>query len=324
MSEENLIIKRASQLSLVVSIFVLSLKIFAYFKTGSQAVLSDALESIVNVIAAFVAVWIIHVSLRPADKDHPYGHGKLENFSAAFEGGLVAFAAVIIFAESIKSLVRGEPIQHIDQGIFYVTLASILNLGLGLYLKYVSKKFGSEALYSSALHVLSDLWTTVGAVVGMILVSVTGYLWVDSATAIVMAFYLAYTGLRVVKSSIDGLMDSTDEKSLQKLADVCEKNRYPGIIDIHQTRIIRAGQFHHVDAHVVVPQFWSVVEVHKHTGDFEKSVVLAYDRSGEIAFHVDPCNQNYCESCNLSLCPIRQFEFKKTIEFSSKTLTRAP
>lgn len=314
----------ASLVSVLVSIAVLSLKTFAYVETRSQAVLSDALESIVNVIASLVALWIIHASSEPADDEHPYGHGKMEYFSATFEGGLVCFAGVMIIAEAINALIRGESVSNFAAGFTYSLAASALNLGLGLYLKMIGRRYHSAALSSSGTHVLSDLWTTAGSLLGLGLVWMTGKFWIDAVAALVMALYLLRSGYGVVRGAIGGLLDEIDEESLEKLAAILEKNRLPGIIDIHETRIIRAGRFHHIDAHVVVPEFWDVGEAHHQTTVFENKVVQDYHLEGEIAFHVDPCLKSYCDQCSFEPCPIRTGAFEKTIPFQGKDLTKKP
>ncbi len=317
-------IRWASRISVIVSVFVLTFKTLAYVRTHSQAVLSDALESIVNVIASIVALWIIHMSSEPADDEHPYGHGKLEYFSAAFEGGLVCFAGVMIIAESIHALMQGQSITSFEAGFFYSLIASFFNLVLGIYLLNIGKKNHSAALISSGTHVLSDLWTTAGSLLGLGIVWITGFNWIDSLVALAMAFFLLFSGYKVVRQAIGALMDEHDENSFNLLADVLENNRIPGIIDIHQTRIIRAGRFHHIDAHVVVPEFWDVSEAHHQTTCFENKVVKEYHLEGEIAFHVDPCLKSYCDQCELTECPIRCRPFEKRTRITSKSLTKKP
>lgn len=317
-------LKWASRLSVVVSIFVLSFKTLAYYRTGSQAILSDALESIVNVTASLVALWIIHVSTEPADDEHPYGHGKLEYFSAAFEGGLVCFAGIMIIAEAIQALIKGQSISNFEAGFIYTIIASLFNLGLGLYLKHIGTKHHSTALKSSGIHVLSDIWTSAGSLIGLGLVWALGWLWIDAGVALLMAFYLLASGYKVVRGAIGGLLDEHDAESLTRLAHVIEKNRFPGIIDIHQTRMIRAGRFHHIDAHVVVPEFWDVSEAHNQTTLFEQKVVTEYHLEGEIAFHVDPCLKTYCSQCDLSECPIRTHAFEKRVQIDGNSLTKKP
>lgn len=317
-------IKWASWASVLVSLFVLTFKTIAYLQTHSQAIFSDALESIVNVVASIVALWSVHESSIPADDQHPYGHGKLEYFSAAFEGGLICFAAIMIMGKSIYAMISHQPLENFASGFFFSILASFLNLFLGIYLKFIGKKYYSAALNSSGTHVLSDLWTTAGSLLGLGLVWVTDILWIDAVAAILMAFYLLYAGYKVVRFAFGGLLDEYDEESLQCLANSLEKNRIPGIIDIHQTRMIRAGRFHHIDAHLVIPEFWDISEAHSKTNAFEDDVVTDYPLEGEIAFHLDPCLKSYCSQCDLETCPIRLQKFVGRDSFTPKSLVKKP
>jgi len=317
-------IKLASWVSVVVSVFVLSFKTLAYLETHSQAIFSDALESIVNVVASIVALWTIHESSAPADDQHPYGHGKLEYFSAAFEGGLICFAAIMIIGKSVYALLLGQALENFESGFILSIIASLFNLALGIYLKSIGKKYHSTALSSSGTHVLSDLWTTAGSLIGLGCVWLTGLIWLDTLAAILMAFYLLYTGYKVVRFAFGGLLDEYDQESLHLLADAIEKNRTPGIIDIHQTRMIRAGRFHHIDAHLVIPEFWDVGEAHRLTNEFENQVVNSYHLEGEIAFHLDPCLKVYCTQCDLEPCPVRLQKFQKRDPITVQSLVKKP
>ena len=174
---------RAGLLSLVVSIVLLAAKYQAYRMTGSTAILSDALESIVNVVAAVFALGGIAFAAQPADRNHPYGHGKIEFFSAAFEGGLIAFAAVLIIYQVLQAFLYGVEIRALDAGLAIVVLAGLANLALGLYLLRVGSAYQSLTLVADGKHVLSDFWTSVGIVVGLLLVRATGLWWLDPVTA---------------------------------------------------------------------------------------------------------------------------------------------
>lgn len=296
---------RAAVFSLVMALVILALKFIAYFVTDSMAILSDALESIVNVVAAGFALIIMRQAVEPADKDHPYGHGKFEYLSSAFEGGLISFAAVFIIFESLQSLVRGRDLSDLGQGIVWALAAAALNLITGLVLLAVAKKEKSAALKASGQHVLSDVVTTVAAMIGLGIVYVTGANWVDSAIAILVAIGLGWTGLKLVRQSAGGLIDESDPESLRDLAGAMQKARLPGIIDLHELRMIRSGRFHHVDAHLVLPEFWDVASAHEFSNAYEDRVVQIYPYDGEIAFHVDPCKKRFCNICDLQTCPVR-------------------
>lgn len=315
---------RAAYVSVIASCAICVLKFVAYRITGSTAILSDALESIVNVIASIVAFFVIGFASQPADDEHPYGHGKAESFSSAFEGGLIFFAAVMIIGEAVKALIFNEPTQKLDVGLVVITVAALLNLVLGLYLKRVGEHHHSEALRASGAHVLSDVYTTVGVMVGLGLMWWTDLKWIDPVIAILVGFQLAYSGFKIVRGSLGVLLDEQDDEVLNNLAEALEKNKRPGIIDIHHLRIIRSGRFHHVDAHLVVPEYWDISHVHELNHSYEVQVVNDYKFDGELAFHLDPCKKSWCKICEVANCPIRQVPFEEARPFTAKSLTEGP
>lgn len=314
----------AAWVAFIASFFVLGLKTYAYYQTNSAAILSDAVESIVNVVTSIIALYVINYVSQPADEDHPYGHGKAEYFSAAFEGGLIFLASIWIVLESLRSLLQGSSAHQIENGFVWISLATGINLGVGLYLRYIGKKTKSEALEASGLHILSDVYTTVGVMIGLVLVIVTGWKWMDSAIAIIVGAQLSYESFKIVRGALGALIDQQDNGTLKLLTQALNNNRVPGIIDIHHLRTIRAGQFHHIDAHLVVPQFWEVGHVHEVTHAFEERVVAEYPYDGEIAFHLDPCNQAYCRNCALENCSLRKVSNESTPEFKMELLVKGP
>jgi cation diffusion facilitator family transporter len=318
------IVFRAAQISFFVSVAVLLIKIFAYFKTGSTAVLSDALESIVNVVASFVALLVTKAVQEPADEEHPYGHGKLEYFSSAFEGGLVAFAAIAIGFSAVRALFLSSQLSQLDVGLVIMVVAGLINLALGFYLRTIGRKHHSAALQASGAHVLSDVWSTVAVVTGLLLVKLTGWNWLDPVVAIVVAGLLLRQGYSIARESVGGLIDEMEPEALTQISRSFEDCRIAGIIDIHNLKIIRSGRFHHIDAHVVVPEFWDVLTAHNNTEEFEKAIIHKYPYEGEIAFHVDPCHKQYCRSCEIEECPIRVSPFEKRRDFMASQLIKGP
>ncbi len=261
-------------------------------------------------MTAVVALILLKYALAPADEEHPYGHGKLEYFSASFEGGIILFAALAIIFESVRSLIVGNHVENINVGLFYIILASMINFIAGIYLKSVGKKQNSEALKASGIHLMADVKTTAGIVLGLIMYKITGLVWIDPVIGIIVGLWLVYESVQIIKNKVGGLLDETDFSSVQHLAEKIEKHLVPEIIDIHNLRIIRSGSFHHIDAHLVVPQFLEIHLVHELIHDFEKNVVGDYKFDGEFAFHTDPCYQKYCSACSVKICPIRKSEFK--------------
>jgi cation diffusion facilitator family transporter len=296
----------AIAVSLVVSLGLLAAKFYAYRRTGSTAILSDALESIVNVVAAVFAIGALIFAGRPADRNHPYGHGKMEFLSAAFEGGLIAFAAVLIVYEVIQSLLVGVTLRSLDLGVAVVLGAGVVNLLLGLYLLRTGRTYESLALVADGRHVLSDFYTSAGVVVGLLLVYATGIGWLDPVVAAVVALNLMWTGVRLVRQAAAGLLDEEDTGLLDRLLGVLQPHLGQGVIRVHHLRAIRSGRVHHVDAHLVVPEFWSVERSHELAEDLGERVMKELGVEGEMLLHTDPCHRIYCRMCDLEDCVIRR------------------
>lgn len=311
---------RVTLISLVVGVVLLLIKFWAFRVTGSLAIQSDALESIVNVLAAVMAIVVVIQSAKPADKDHPYGHGKIEYFSAAFEGGFIFFAAILIVYESINALWKGSEPQQLEFGLFLVGLAGVVNLGMGLILIRAGKSTHSLALEASGTHLLSDFWTSLGVIAGLMVVQWTGLVWIDSAIAFVVGLHLAWSGWGLLRQATGGLMDEEDEELIEGLADLFNKHAFPGIIHIHHTRVIRSGDYHHIDAHVVVPEFWTVDDAHQQTDRFEAGIIRSHKTKGELHLHLDPCRRSYCSVCDLKDCPVRREEFSKRLKIVREDL----
>ncbi len=311
-------------ISFVVSFFVLGLKYYAYLKTGSAAILSDAVESIVNVVASAMALVVMKYVSEPADEDHPYGHGKLEYFSAAFEGGLIFFAAIAILSEIIRVASGSISPQSIVEGLWIISLASIMNLVTSFYLKRQGEKYNSDALKASGVHLFSDVLTTGTVIVGLIVVKMTGLNWIDLLLAAVLAVHLFITGYLLVKDSINNLLDGVDPNSLNTLSEIMNSNRMPGIIDVHNLKVIRSGNFHHIDGHLVVPEFWDINKAHQLAEAFETKVINAYKYDAEFAFHIDPCEKAYCAKCDVKACSVRTKPFLQNETFSVASITKGP
>lgn len=320
-ADASRIVRRGAYISLTISTLLLVVKFFAYYLTSSQAILSDALESIVNVAAALLALFIVYVSTKPADRDHPYGHGKAEYFSSVFEGALISFAAIMIFIEAIGAIIRGRQIMRIDEGLILIIAAGGANALLGLFLVRLGRRHHSVALIASGKHVLSDFYTSAAVIAGLILVRITGVHWLDPAAAMFVGLVLAYTGFHLVRDSIHALMDAEDTKLITSLGEHFTAARIEGIIRIHHTRVIRSGSYHHIDAHVVVPEFWDVLTAHDTTNRFEAKVIERYGHEGEIHFHIDPCRRVYCHACDVADCKVRRENFSEVIPFTFAELT---
>lgn len=296
-------------LSLVVAIAVLAVKFWAYVETGSQAVFGDALESIVNVVAAAFALGVLAYAGRPADRDHPFGHGKVEFFSAAFEGGLIFFAALLILWQAALTFWRGGELRDLDLGLWLTIAAGLANGALGWFLVRYGRTHRSIAIEADGHHVLSDFWTSAGVVVGLALVRFTGLVWIDPAVAALMGCWLLLTGGKLVRSALGGLLDEEDPQLLRQLVQVLGPRVRDGVVRVHHLRAIRAGRFHHISAHLVVPEFWTVERAHDTAEALAASVLRDIGGEGDITFHTDPCERAYCSKCDLEACSVRRQPF---------------
>jgi cation diffusion facilitator family transporter len=309
-ADESNVRLRAGLISLVVSVVLLAAKYQAYLLTGSTAILSDALESIVNVVAALFAIGGLIFAGRPADRNHPYGHGKIEFFSAAFEGGLIAFAAVLIVYQVVQSLIRGVEVRRLESGLLIVLGAGLVNLALGWFLIRTGRRHESLTLVADGQHVLSDFYTSVGIVAGLLLVRATGISWLDPLVAAIVALNLMWTGARLVRQAAGGLLDEEDTVLLNRLLEVLRGHIGQGVIRVHHLRAIRAGRFNHVEAHLVAPEFWSLERAHELAEDLAQRVIKEVGAEGELVFHTDPCHRVYCAMCDLDECPVRREPYR--------------
>jgi cation diffusion facilitator family transporter len=279
---------RAAILSLVIGILMLVGKWLAYVMTGSHAILSDALESIVHIAATAFALLSVILSSRPPDPKYPYGYGKISYFSAGFEGGLIALAALAIFYEASQGLWHPEKLSRLDVGFAIILLASIVNLVLGLWLLRLGKRSDSLILTADGHHVLADSYTSFGVVVGVALVWITEIHWLDPIVAILVGLNILRTGYELVRESIVGLMDRADPAILEKIVAALQEVRAEGWIDIHHLRAWKAGDRTFVDFHLVVPADRTVVVLHE-THDRIRSVLRSVlGKDTEIIIHFDP------------------------------------
>jgi cation diffusion facilitator family transporter len=297
---------RVAIISIAAGAVILGLKYYAYLVSGSTALKSDAIESVVNIVAAFFALGAVIFADKPADKEHPYGHGKIEHFSAAFEGGLISLAAVLIAYEAIHAMWHGAEIKDLGQGLIFNLIAGLLNGLLGVFLVWMGRKQRSHALEADGHHVLSDFWTSLGLAAGLILVKLTGLFWLDPVMALLVAILLCFTGFKLVRRSSQALLDVEDPDLLKQLVEIINRSRPVDIITIHELRTLRNGRYTHVDIHMVIPEFYEIGRAHDLAEGFGKQIIDAAGLEGELHTHIDPCQQSWCGRCGVTDCPIRQ------------------
>jgi cation diffusion facilitator family transporter len=254
---------RFAWLSIAAAIITIALKSIAYFLTGSVGLLSDALESIVNLVGAIMALAMLTIAARPADEDHTYGHGKAEYFSSGVEGTLILIAAVSIMIAAIPRLINPKPLEEIGLGLVVSVFASLVNLIVALIILRASKQYNSVTLEANAHHLLTDVWTSVGVLVGVGAVAITGWERLDPIVALVVAGNIIWSGVRIVRMSALGLMDtalSTDDQNLVR--DALKPYMQNGV-QYHALRTRQSGSRRFVNLHIIVPGRWTVQRGHR-------------------------------------------------------------
>lgn len=305
----------------VLSVTLLITKLIAYYLTNSVAILTDALEGIVNVVAGFFGLYSLYLSAKPRDEDHPYGHGKIEFVSAAVEGTMIVIAGILIFYTAITHLLNPGQLQKLDTGILLISVTALLNYVAGKICIRTGTKNNSLALVASGKHLLSDTYSTVGILIGLALIYFTNIQWLDSAVAILFSFVILHTGYKIVRSSVAGIMDESDRALLKKMVKILNNNRRENWMDMHNLRIIKYGSTLHLDAHLTVPWYFNVNEAHGEIDHLAARVRTAFGESLELFVHSDGCLEFQCKICSKQDCPVRQHAFEKRINWTVENIS---
>lgn len=307
---------RAAWLSFSIGILMLLMKMGGYIITNSAAVLSDALESVVHVIATGIALYSTVLIARPADRRHPYGYGKVEYFSAGAEGALIVIAAIAICYEAAVDLLRGSQLKDIDVGVWIVAAAGGINLLLGYYLIRTGKRTRSLVLEADGKHVLTDSFTSIGVLIGLLLVKLTGVVILDPLFAIAVALNILFTGYHLVRQSLDGLMNTVDTETLERTVEAVNNVRSQEMIDLHRLRAWRAGEKRFIDFHLTLPHYLPLDRTHEFQDRLTKAVVSEFHDQAELLLHLDPCNTALCKFCEVPDCQVRHEPFTEKNEFT--------
>lgn len=316
--------RRAILASVFVGVVLLAVKFLAAALTGSAAILSDALESIINVVASGFAFYSVVLSAQPPDRSHPYGHGKVESFSAGFEGALIILAAVAILWKAAPGFFTPLPLAELDLGIVLILAAALVNAVLGWFLLRTGKRTRSLALAADGKHILTDVYTSVGVVAGLVLVRLTGGVIFDSLTACAVAVNIIVSGSWLLRQSVSHLMDEADESVLRSIVAALQSIRRPEWIDLHHLRSWRSGERHHIDFHLTLPRYWNLEQSHDAETYVEEWLVEHLGGQGEALLHLDPCTPHHCPSCRMPDCPVRTTAFRATPVWTIESATGNP
>lgn len=312
---------RAIGLVLIISLLLLGIKFTAYFMTHSNAILTDALESIVNVVAGGFALYSIWYASQPKDENHPYGHGKIEFMSAGFEGGLIFIAGLTIIGNSIWALFQPPRIHSLESGVWLSAATGLVNFIMGRILISKGKASGSMLLEANGRHLVSDTVSSIGLVAGLVVIWFTNLLWLDQVIAVIFGFIILRTGFGLLRNSITSLLDEADYEKLEKLIGFMESRRQSRWIDIHNLRVIKYGSHLHVDCHITLPWYDSLEKTHTDVTGVEQIIKDSFGAEVEFFIHADPCIMpDSCKICQIADCQVRKAAFVKRVEWKMENM----
>ena len=311
--QENI---RTQKFIVVVAVVLFVIKVVAWHLTQSVAVLTDALESIVNIVSGIVGLISLTISARPRDKNHPYGHGKIEFISAGIEGTLITIAGLFIIYKAVMSFIEPLELAQLDRGIIIISISATINYGFGTWAYRTGKKNDSPVLKSGGRHLQTDTYTTLGIIIGLILIWITGAVWLDGAVAILFALLIIKMGTKILRHSLAGIMDESDKQLLEKMVTYLQQNRQVNWVDLHNLRIVKYGSILHIDCHLTLPWYFSIKQGHDETDKLEALIHEKFGDRIELNTHTDYCHAFSCPLCNIKDCKARTSPFKKRVEWT--------
>jgi cation diffusion facilitator family transporter len=313
--------KKIILISLVSGIVLMLAKFTAYFITNSNFVLTDAAESVVNVVASSFAFFSIYLSAQPRDQNHPYGHGKVEYFSVFIEGALILIAGTAIIVKSTYGIFHPNVIHHLIIGAVIIGTTGIINGALGYYMIHKGKSIPSITIEADGHHLLTDMITSGGLVVGLLLIHFTRIALLDSILSILVGVYIVLTGYKLVRKSVGGLMDEADFDIVTNIVKFLGDNRRDAWIDVHNLRAQKYGNELHIDCHLTLPYYFDLNQVHEEVSLVDK-MINAHAAKTELFIHADPCLPECCHYCNMPDCPVRYEPKREDIEWTMDRVIR--
>lgn len=312
---------RVQQWITLLSVVLFVTKITAYYFTHSLAILTDALESIVNVIAGFIGVYSLYVAAKPRDKGHPYGHGKAEFVSAAIEGGLIVAAGIFILYQTVQNFIQPTLLQQLDDGLILVAITAIVNYAAGVVCIRIGTKNKSLALQASGKHLQIDTYSTLAVIAGLIIIIFTKLFWLDKVIALCMSVLIMYNGYKIIRASLAGIMDEADMELLKHMVKLLNANRRENWIDIHNLRVIKYGSLLHLDCHLTVPWYLNVQEAHVELDALRSLIKKEFGDAFEMFVHTDACvPPASCTVCIKHDCNVRQHALEKRLEWTLENI----
>lgn len=294
----------------VVSVGLMAGKFVAFFLTDSVGILTDALESIVNVAAGFITLYSLHLAAKPKDAGHPFGHGKVELISASVEGLMILLAGAWIGVEGVKRLFDPRMPERLDIGIAVVAAAGAVNYLAGWWSIRMGRRYDSIALVAGGKHLQADTWSTVGLVAGLLLLYFTRIPWIDGALAVLFGVLIGVAGGRILHKTIGGLLDRADQGTLEQIVRGVSDRRRPEWIDVHNLKAIRYGSLLYIDCDLTLPWYFNIAQGHDACEELKGALCTAFDGRVLASIHSDSCEERHCAHCEVADCPYRREPFE--------------
>lgn len=311
----------AISIVLLLSVLIMMVKFVAYYVTKSNALLSDALESFINIATSSFTLYSIYYSAKLKDHDHPYGHGKIEYLAVGFEGALILGTGVYILYEAFNHFIHPEPLQNVDLGIIITASTGMFMYFIGSFLKKKGRELDSITLVADGEHFHLDTVTSIALIIGLVLYHLTKLPWIDPLLAVLLAVHIMMSGYKLTKESIDRLLDKADFDTIQNVVNSLNKNRKATWIDIHNLRMQRFGNIIHIDCHLTLPFYYALDQVHAEIKNLEADVNKDFQHEVEFFVHTDPCNEEFpCNLCSVEQCAFRKSEHLQTVKWDIKNL----
>ena len=318
---EGLLKQRVQLTVLLVGTAIMLGKFYAFFLTNSVAILTDALESIVNVAAAAVSLCALYFAAKPKDLNHPFGHGKFEFLSASLEGLMILFAGGIIIYEAVYRFFFPAEIQSLDTGIIIIAAAACINYALGLYSISMGKKYDSVALTSGGKHLHSDAYSTLGMLVGLIVIRFTQISWLDSAVALIFGAIILLTGVSILRKTIANLTDEADPQVLNQILNIVASNRDPEWLDIHNLKITKYGGVYFIDCDLTLPMNYTISQGHAAYSRLKQLLLKEFSEKTSFCIHFDSCEAKLCNHCKIPNCTSRKENFSSSKPYTIQHIT---
>ena len=307
--EQERIKQQVQKRIVTLSAIILIGKFIAFYTTNSVGILTDAMESIVNVVAGVISLISLQIAGKPKDKQHLFGHGKFESLSASLEGLMIIAAGGMIIYEGVRRLFDPSMPEKLDIGIAVVAVAGIMNYAMGWYSIHIGKRYNSIALVAGGKHLQSDAYSTIGLLLGLVLLYFTQLAWIDGALALVFGTIIVVTGVHILRNTISNLTDRTDDALLQTILEAIETNRQDDWVDIHNLKAIKYGSYYHVDCDLRLPWYYNIPQGHDACELLNQVISAQFDNHVVMSIHSDSCAEKHCEHCAMKTCTYRKQPF---------------